>query len=48
MNSGVVGVEGFFKAVGPDTVELGEALADEAVESGVGAFLGATFDDHVD
>jgi hypothetical protein len=43
----VIVPEGCFEALGPDTIELAEVLADEAVESGVGAFLGATFDNHV-
>jgi hypothetical protein len=36
-------LEGF----APDPVDLAEALADKAVERGVGSFLRATLDDHV-
>ena len=42
----VVFGEGGFEELGPEPVELCEALADEAVEFGIGTFLGAAFDDH--
>lgn len=35
----VVVAESFLEGFGPDAVELAEALTDEAVEGGVGAFL---------
>lgn len=35
------------EVVGPDSIELAEAFPNQAVEVGVGAFLRATFDNHV-
>lgn len=46
VDGGKVLYEALAELVRPEAVELGEALADQAVELGVGAFLGAAFDDH--
>jgi hypothetical protein len=47
MYGGVVIPKGMLKAFSPNAVELAEALADQTVKSGVGAFLRATLYDHV-
>jgi hypothetical protein len=43
----VVFCKGFLEAVGPNAIQLAEALADEAVEIRVGSFLRATLNNHV-
>ena len=48
MNGGVVVPEGLFAAFQPNSIEVAKSLADETVEVRIGAFLGATFDNHVD
>ena len=48
MDSRIVLVEGFFEGVCPDSVEFTETLANKPRECRIGAFLGATLNDHVD
>ena len=48
VDSRIILVEGFFKGVGPDPVEFTETFANKSIKRRVGAFLGATFNDHVD
>lgn len=47
MDSRVVLLERRFKSLGPDLVELGEALANRAVKLGIGPLLRTTLDYHV-
>ena len=47
MDGSVVVTERLFEALVPNPVEFAESLADKTVECGIGAFLGATLDDHV-
>jgi hypothetical protein len=48
MDRGIVVAKCRFKTVRPYAVKLGETFANEAVESRVGPFLRATFNNHVD
>ena len=47
VDCGVIITERLFEAFVPNPVEFAEPLADKTVECGIGAFLGATLDDHV-
>lgn len=47
MDSFVVFPERLLEAVGPDSVQLAESFSDKTVKVGIGAFLRATFDNHV-
>lgn len=46
MNGIIILAEGVFEEVGPHAVDLGESLADEAVEFSIGALLRAALHHH--